>query len=524
MPVFANNAKDNEFLWDGMASFEGGMVSNAKSSGLQLNQSALIYNAYIHITGQLRKRRGISEITSPLGPIVAGKPIQGLKWFDTPTIDCLLAATNGKIYKYDQPTKTWSVYINAAITNLDEQISIVQLSDDLFWTDSTKAGIRKWDSSTLAITTVPGPTGATILMSVSLRLAAAGMQIYPSTLWFSDYLDGNSWPATQAIGIGEDGDPITGIKKWQKHFLIVGKYQSIYYVDANPSYGSVAAFPVLEITPSVGLTARRSMCQVGQDMFFLSRNGVMKVTPAEATDTIVTVPLPVSQPIQDYIHRIRWPIAHKSCACSYNNHYLLSVPINSNEPDTLLIYSQVTGSWVGVWPHQDVIDFCEQPYLGATRLIMGCLDGCVKEHRDYIADNAELDIDYEDDTAPIETVIVSRAMIFQEAMSSKTPFYLEVELFSKTGWVEVYAILDGGEPHLVDEGRFQLISAVTLPFYLPVFLVGPKWVKKKFPLFPLGQFREIQIMVKGTDGNLILRSMTLSAQLDSVNFNKQFTY
>jgi hypothetical protein len=524
MPVFANNATDNEFLWDGMASFEGGMVSNAKASGLQPNQSALIYNAYIHITGQLRKRRGISEITVPIGPIVSGKTIQGLKWFDTPTIDKLLAAIDGKIYAYDQPTKTWSVYINASITNLDEQVSMVQLSDDLFWTDSTKAGIRKWDSGTLAITTVAGPLNATILMSVSLRLAAAGMAAYPSTLWFSDYLDGNSWPATQAIGIGEDGDPITCIKKWQKHFLIVGKYQSIYYVDANPSYGKVAAFPVLEIHPSVGCTAKRSMCQVGQDMFFLSRNGVMKVTPQDATDTNVLIPLPVSQPIQDYIHRIRWPIAYKSCACCYNNHYLLSVPINSNEPDTLLVYSYITSSWVGVWPHQDVIDFCEQPYLGATRLIIGCRSGRVKEHRDYIADNAELEIDYEDDTVPVETVIISRSMIFQEAMSAKTPFYVEVEFFSKTGWIEVYAMLDGGAATLLDDGRFQLISAVTLPFYLPVFLVGPKWVKKKFPIFPLGQFREIQIKVVGTDGNLILRSMTLSAQLDSVNFNKQFEF
>ena len=77
---------------------------------------------------------------------------------------------------------------------------------------------------------------------------------------------------------------------------------------------------------------------------------------------------------------------------------------------------------------------------------------------------------------------------------------------------------------LLDEGQFQLISAVKLPFYLPVLLVKPRWVKKKFPLFNLGQFREIQIKVIGKSGNLILRSLTLSAQLDSVNFNKQFEF
>ena len=75
-------------------------------------------------------------------------------------------------------------------SNIDEQVSIAQLSDDLWWTDSSKTGIRKWDSSRLAISTVAGSPAATILMSVSLRLAAAGIPTAPNTLWFSDYLDG----------------------------------------------------------------------------------------------------------------------------------------------------------------------------------------------------------------------------------------------------------------------------------------------------------------------------------------------
>lgn len=524
MPVFVNNNTDDPLVWDRVANFNGGMVSSAKASGIGETESALIHDAYIHIAGQLRKRRGVQDLKIPVGSIVPGRTIQGLKWFDTPTLDRLLAVTDGKFYQYDQSLKSWSVLVNAAITNVDEQVSIAQLSDDLWWTDSSKAGIRKWDSASNTVSTVAGSPAATILMSVSLRLVAAGISTAPNTLWFSDYLDGNSWPVLQAIGVGEDGDPITCIKKWQKYYLIVAKAQSVYMVDASPSYGAVISFPVLEIHASVGCSAKRSMCQVGQDMFFLSRNGVMKVTPQDATDTNVLVPLPVSQPIQDIIYTIRWPFAYKSVAACYNNHYFLSVPINSNDPDTVLVFSYVTGTWAGIWRHQTIIDFCEQPYLGATRLICGYVDGRVKEARDYVQENFELAQDYTDDGVPVEMVLITRAMTFADDMSSKTPYYLEAEFFSKTGDIEIYAIFDGAEPILLDEGEFSLVSAVRLPFMLPVFLVAPKWVKKKFPLFYLGQFKEIQIKVVGTTGNLILRSLTISAQLDSVNFNKAFEF
>ena len=145
MPVFANTGTDDQFVWDRCASFEGGMVSFAKAGGLPQNQSALLYDAEIHITGQVRKRRGVSDIKTPIGPIVTGKTIQGLKWFDTPTLDRLLAVVNGKFYQYDQPTHTWSVLIDDAVNTDEEQISIAQLSDTLFWTDSSVDGIVTWD-------------------------------------------------------------------------------------------------------------------------------------------------------------------------------------------------------------------------------------------------------------------------------------------------------------------------------------------------------------------------------------------
>jgi hypothetical protein len=165
------------------------------------------------------------------------------------------------------------------------------------------------------------------------------------------------------------------------------------------------------------------------------------------------------------------------------------------------------------------IDFCEQPFQGQTRLLIGDNTGRVLEARDYIQENNEVALDYTDSGSAVESIVRTRAMTFNDGMSTKTPYYLECEFYSKDGVIEVYAILDGADPILLEGGRFTLSSAIKLPFYLPVLFVKPQWVKKKFPIWPLGQFRDIQIEIRGKSGNMILRSMTVSAQIDSVNFN-----
>ena len=88
----------------------------------------------------------------------------------------------------------------------------------------------------------------------------------------------------------------------------------------------------------------------------------------------------------------------------------------------------------------------------------------------------------------------------------------------------VNAILDGAAPVLLETftlGPQSLIIPLAIPFNLP----GATWKKRIFPLFDpdigLSPFRSIQIEVIGVSGNMVLRNLTLSAFVDTIELSRE---
>jgi hypothetical protein len=353
-------------------------------------------------------------------------------------------------------------------------------------------------------------------------------------VYFSDILDGGVWNVLNILRVGADGEEIVAIQSWQESLLIVFKQKSTWLIDISPVV-SVAEFPIKNIHRSVGCVAWRSISQVGQDVFFLSRNGVMSIQKQLATSNNV-IAVPVSQPIQDVIESIRWEYAHKSNAIFYSNHYMLVVPVNSTEPDTAIVWSELTKSWAGVWTGLSATDLIEQPFLGTTRLVLGLSNGEVRTALDNVPESDEAYDTFTDGfgnlpipviipvqlpSAPqVVSIIRTRAMEFGDVVSPKSGWYLEAEFLAKDGDITIGVILDGSSKVMLDEWTFSASGAiltVTLPFYLGM----TKWVKKKYPIWHLGRFREIQVEITAPRGNLILRRIILSAQLDTVETNQE---
>jgi hypothetical protein len=532
VPLVYNDAVDDPYVWEQIPDWSGGQVSFAKPSTLQLNQAAYLQNVYISFTGQLRKRRGTDNLED--GFVAAeGKRIQCLFWYNTSTLEKLLAVSDGKFYEFDESAGVWNLYFNAAIGNIDEMVSVCQLSDKLYWTDTGSAGIRTWNGT--AVSTISGTSVpiASLLECFTNRLIASGVSTVPDAVYFSDLLDGGVWNVLNILRVGADGDPVVAIQSWQESLLLVFKQMSTWLIDISPVV-SVAEFPIKNIHRSVGCVAWRSISQVGQDIFFLSRNGVMSIQKQIATSQNV-IALAVSQPVQDVIESIRWEYAYKSTSIFYSNHYMLMVPVNSTEPDTAIVWSELTKSWAGVWTGLSATDLIEQPFLGTTRLIFGLNNGEVRTALDNVTE-AEEDYDTFTDgfgnllipaTIPVQiptaaqlvSIVRTRAMEFGETMSPKSGWYLEAEFLAKNGDITLGVILDGAEKVMLDEWTFvsQPILSINLSFYLGV----TKWVKKKFPIWHLGQFREIQVEITAPRGSLVLRRIIISAQLDTVETNQE---
>ncbi len=524
MPVFFNDAPDDPLTYDGCDTFTGGQHSFARARLIQPTQASRITNHIIQFDGELRSRHGIKTLGGDGTIGTATAAVQALIYYDRVASDKLVGFSQGNAFEFNTGTSTWSAYFTAGLSDTTSAIDLVQLTENLYWSHDT-AGLRKWNGaavSTIASTTTIPPT---ILEVHTNRLVLSGVAAIPDAVYFGDILADTFDTVNGQVRLGGgDGDPVVALKSWLETGVLVFKRNSVYLINANP-LSSVANFSIKRVHRTLGCVARRTVCQVGQDVWFLSRGGVQSVQRQFATsDTQVTVP--VSQPVQDVIQKIRWDQVHKSHAVCYNNFYMLAIPVDSNDPDTILVYHYLTQGWT-IFNSWSSWCFLEQPNSGGTRLLVGQTSGDVKEWRDYISENQDVAGDFVDSTATaVQSEVTTRALIFSDPISYKSPFYCELDIYTQDVTFSVYAILDDKDPVLVRNYTVAL-DQVELPTTLPFTLTAiGVWTTKRFPLVNyntqkwLPPFRELQLKIVSTSGRFVMRRLVASAFLDTVELKE----
>jgi hypothetical protein len=513
MPVFYIDSIDDPVVLDGQDNWAGGQMSFARARQIGETQAKSVKNHVVSVVGELRGRHGIASIGGIAG--TAPAPIQAIIFFDRVLDDRLIAFTEGNARQFN--AGAWSAYFTAGIANANEMVGVVQLTDKLYWTDQTIGKIRTFDGAT--VSTIASSPAATIIETHTNRIIASGVSAIPDAIYFSDILGGDSWDMVNGqtrVG-GGDGDPIVALKSWLDTGIVVFKRNSVFLMDANP-LSSVANMSIKRIHRTLGCVAKGSICQVGQDVWFLSKSGIQSVQRQLATsDSQITSP--VSMPIQDVILNIRWDMVYKCKAACYNNYYILAVPVNSNELDTLIVYHYLTGGWA-IFDGWEVSCFYEQPYLGANRLLIGQRGGDVVEWRDYVPELQDSPSDFQDKGVTVPTELITRAFIFQEPLNSKVGFYGELDVLTQDVTFSIYAICDDKDPvhirtYTISAGN--LLIPQNVPFVLPAAGV---WTTKRFPLFQLQPFRELQLKIVSTAGHFVMRRLIVEAQMDTIELRE----
>lgn len=319
------------------------------------------------------------------------------------------------------------------------------------------------------------PQGCTMLTRHGTRLVAWGNPDLPDAVYFSMLLDGTQWEhdggglasATIRIG-GGDGDPIVGCLSWTNFTLLVFKQNSTWAIQADPQ-AAPADWTIQQIHRSIGCKSRRTIAQVGQDVFFLSNNGVQSVQKQLATDNN-EIPVAMSYNVQDVLDGMNWPAAGKAAACFDSNFYTLWIPTASNtEPDTALVFHYLTGGW-SVFTGVTACELLAMPYGGRTRLVLGMPTGEVREWLNYLQEGEDADMAYLDGAAAadLSSRVITRALTFDEPVCPKSGFYAEIEVVLTGCALQVYAVRDGGDA--------ELLLSTTLPSGALSFpLTFPKW-------------------------------------------------
>lgn len=351
---------------------------------------------------------------------------------------------------------TWTAISGASFTNNLNNV-FVQAAGDMYIWNGTDAA-RKLDS-TLTLTAPTNTVRGSFAIYYAGKQIASGIDTQPNRLYISNSTDagdftvatGGTQPQPDSVtnapgatvfagtpGLSEanvidvsknDGDKITGLAKFQEK-LIIFKERSIYSMTFDSS-----GLPVLQqINGSLGCVSHRSIDNVENDVFFLSRNGYYVLgNEPNYISTIRTNEL--SSRIHPAIETIS-PL-NLSRVCSHFSGYVFysSIPTGGTTVNNkTLTYDRRFAAW-SVWTNTNANSFTE--FIDANNV----------RHLYYAADDEakvyEIDTSYSDNGSAISGYWTSKAFDLGDFSLYKQ--FIQVDLLFRqlAGSVTIELIADG---------------------------------------------------------------------------------
>ncbi len=140
-------------------------------------------------------------------------------------------------------------------------------------------------------------------------------------------------------------DYVVALQPFAEDNLVVFNRNTIHIVAGTTN---VAEAQVRELTREVGCVARKSVVQVGNQIFFLSDNGVYSIDFGDLYN-LRGASVPLSESIDPIIKRINTDAAENAVAIYHNNRYYIAVPLDdSTENNAVLVYNFINQGWESV--------------------------------------------------------------------------------------------------------------------------------------------------------------------------------
>jgi hypothetical protein len=209
----------------------------------------------------------------------------------------------------------------------------------------------------------------------------------------SDILDQNTYDQIlDGFRIASGGaDYVVAIQPFAEDNVIVFNRNTIHLIRGVSQ--ALSEVTVQEITREVGCIARKTVVQVGNQVLFLSDNGVYSVDFQDLYN-LRGASVPMSEAINPLIQRINTAYIANSVAIYHDNRYYLAVPLDtSTENNAILVYNFLNQGW-------ESLDTIEQTGWNVRNLIRAGAGGLNKLYAInqnggiHILDSREDDLDY----------------------------------------------------------------------------------------------------------------------------------
>jgi len=260
-------------------------------------------------------------------------------------------------------------YVVATVPNANTFTFFTQTEDDA----THRAVFAKRQSDGLGLMHMPGPAWAVHhqrRLWVPYAYTPGGTSGSPTytdrnildEVVASDILDSDTYDKIEAQYriTGGTADSVVGVEPFAEDNLLVFMRHSIHLIKGVS--GSLLDTSVNLITKEVGCVSRRSIIQIGNQVLFLSDNGVYAAAFGDLYN-LRGAGVPLSEPINPLISRINRNYAQNSVAAYYNNRYYIAVPLDSSiKNNTILVYNLLNQGWESIdtinlpaWDIQDLI-------------------------------------------------------------------------------------------------------------------------------------------------------------------------
>ena len=304
--------------------------------------------------GVSRKRDGYTAVFTGL---TAAK---GLGMYATETLRHLVTIDNGT-FKYSSAGAALNSVGTVSFT-ASAEVVFTQARQKLYIWNGVEGG-ASWDGTTLARPgTMPRASFAVFYQTYHV---AAGVSGQPNRLYISQSDDASAFTrasgslnnATEVPGATvftgttanfidvrkDDGDRITGLGRYQD-ILIIFKERSIFQLSFDESNQPV----VSPISSSTGCVSHKSIDNVENDLYFLSREGVRVLGNEPNFFTAIRTNV-LSTRIQNTIDSIVSSYYSKANAHYFDNKYYLCIPTTSTGSiGRAIVYDRRFQAW-SIW-------------------------------------------------------------------------------------------------------------------------------------------------------------------------------
>ena len=142
-----------------------------------------------------------------------------------------------------------------------------------------------------------------------------------------------------------DADIITAIKPWLRGTAVIYKNKSIHMAQDNGTFPFTVNQRKLSDLGAIGV---HMPLEIGGDQLFLSQpNGFYRLSEV-IQDSIIALPIPISEPIQSVIDQINWPFtAIWGCSAALDNYAFFAVCLGpaSQRLNCILVYNTQSRHW-----------------------------------------------------------------------------------------------------------------------------------------------------------------------------------